>query len=107
MSIEEAIKQFSSQSYAMREDCGKERSHAIAGFSQSSHSSQQNKNILLWFVAKCSTGLNVKPQDVIDGMLSPENEQEIINGQVSEIELRAFIEMWINDGRRRDSRKPY
>lgn len=107
MSIEEAIKQFSSQSYAMREDFGKERSLVIPEFSQFSHSSQQNQNILLWFVAKCSIGLNVKPQDVIDGMLSPENEQEIINGQVSEIELRAFTEMWINDGRCRHSRKPY
>jgi hypothetical protein len=111
MSIEDAIEQFcsiGSRIPVRSEPSGNLREHIITTDSRCSHYSQQDtQKILQWFVAKCSADLNVKPQDVIDGLLSPENEQEIINGLVSEIELRVYIETWIKDGMPRYSLKPY
>lgn len=107
MSVEKIIKEFSSHSQKSGENDGKERSHAIPEYSQASHYSQQEiQTILRWFIAKCSIDLNVNPQNVIDRLLSYEDEHEIINGLISECAMRAFIETWIKDGMPHYSSKP-
>ena len=53
------------------------------------------------FVTRCCYGLEVNPQEVIDHLLSIEDEQDIINGLIPADSLRLHIELWIANG------KPY
>ena len=50
------------------------------------------------FVTKCCQGFSVSAQQVIDHLLSVEDEQDIINGETPEISLRLHIELWIENG---------
>jgi hypothetical protein len=50
------------------------------------------------FVARCCFGLNIDPLQVIDNLLSLEDRQDIINGDISHECLRAHIEAWITQG---------
>ncbi len=54
---------------------------------------------LINFVEKCCVNLQVEPQQVIDGLLSIEDEQDIINGDVPSESLRLHIELWISAGK--------
>lgn len=56
---------------------------------------------LYQFVQRCCVDLPVKAQQVIDNMLSANDEKDIINGVVSAESLRLYIEVWISTG------KPY
>ena len=61
-----------------------------------------NKKIdLIEFVQDCLKELDIKPQEVIDNLLCIEDEQDIINGNISPQSLRLHIELWLKVG------KPY
>lgn len=51
------------------------------------------------FFEKCCVNLQVEPQHVMDGLLSIDDEQDIINGNISEESLRLHIELWISAGK--------
>ena len=46
------------------------------------------------FVTRCCSGLQIAPQQVIDRLLSVDDEQDIINGLVSAESLRLHIKVW-------------
>ena len=50
------------------------------------------------FVQRCCLGLPLTDQQVIDELLSPDDEQDIINGDVPLEVLRLHIEVWISSG---------
>lgn len=50
------------------------------------------------FVASCCSGHKVEPQDVIDRMLSTEDEQDIVNGLVPAESLKLHIKVWSEMG---------
>lgn len=54
---------------------------------------------LINFVEKCCVNLQVEPQQVIDGLLSIDDEQDIINGDIPVESLRLHIELWISAGK--------
>lgn len=54
---------------------------------------------LISFVEKCCINLQVEPQQVIDGLLSIDDEQDIINGDTTVESLRLHIELWISAGK--------
>ncbi|WP_133131407.1 hypothetical protein [Legionella yabuuchiae] len=63
---------------------------------------KNNKEIdLINFVQGCLKELDIKPQQVIDNLLSIEDEQDIINKNISPELLRLHIELWLKAG------KPY
>lgn len=53
---------------------------------------------LIEYVDRCCQGLSVTAQQVIDNLLSTEDEQDIINGDTPENSLRLHIELWIKSG---------
>lgn len=61
---------------------------------------------LVEFVSRCCQGFSVTAQQVIDNLLSTEDEQDIINGDTPEISLRLHIELWIKNGMPHYSGKP-
>jgi len=54
---------------------------------------------LYQFVQRCCSGFPVKVQQVIDHLLSVDDEQDIINGEVPAESLRLHIELWISAGK--------
>jgi hypothetical protein len=50
-------------------------------------------------VEKCLKGLPLDAQEVIEGLISFEDEQDIINGEVPSDSLRLHIELWIKAGK--------
>lgn len=59
----------------------------------------QNKTVNLnEFVSRCCHGLNVSTQYVIDNLLSLEDRQDIINGDIPAECARAIIKAWIDLG---------
>jgi len=50
------------------------------------------------FVQRCCMGLLLTAQQVIDELLSPDDEQDIINGDVPLEVLRLHVEVWISSG---------
>ena len=67
----------------------------------SEHFDKNNAEIfeLISFVEKCCVNLQVEPQQVIDGLLSIDDEQDIINGDTPAESLRLHIELWISAGK--------
>lgn len=51
------------------------------------------------FVTRCCSGLQIDPQQVIDRLLSVDDEQDIINGLVSAESLRLHIKVWCEMGK--------
>ena len=51
------------------------------------------------FVEKCCIGLPVNAQQVIEHLLSADDEQDIINDEIPEESLRLHIELWIKAGK--------
>ena len=51
------------------------------------------------FVEKCCVNLKIETQQVIDGLLSTDDEQDIINGYIPVESLRLHIELWISSGK--------
>ena len=72
--------------------------HTYVGF-VSTGSRHLHKNItekgLIDVVKKCCDGLPVDAQQVIDGLLSLDDEQDIIDGNTPVESLRLHIELWI------------
>jgi hypothetical protein len=59
----------------------------------------KNKAINLnQFVTRCCCGLSVDPQQVIDFLLSADDQQAIICGGIAGEELRLHIELWVING---------
>lgn len=56
---------------------------------------------LVDFVQDCVREFDIKPQQVIDNLLSIDDEQDIITGSISPQSLRLHIELWLKAG------KPY
>ena len=54
---------------------------------------------LINFVEKCCVNLQIEPQQVIDGLLSTDDEQDIINGDIPAESLRLHIELWMLAGK--------
>lgn len=54
---------------------------------------------LINFVEKCCVNLKIEPKQVIDGLLSSDDEQDIINGDIPAESLRLHIELWISSGK--------
>jgi hypothetical protein len=76
--------------------------HTSVGFVSTS-AGHLHKNItekgLIDVVKKCCGGLQVDAQQVIDGLLSSDDEQDIINGNTPVESLRLHIELWIKAGK--------
>jgi hypothetical protein len=51
------------------------------------------------FVTRCCSGLQIDPQKVIDRLLSADDEQDVINGEVPAESLRLHIELWATAGK--------
>ena len=51
------------------------------------------------FVTRCCLGFAVEPQEVIDRLLSIEDEQDIINGEILADSLKLHIQVWIEMGK--------
>lgn len=58
----------------------------------------KNRKQLFCIVESCCFDLNVDPQEVIDRLLSVDDEQDIINGQVATASLKLQIELWYAGG---------
>lgn len=54
---------------------------------------------LYWFVEQCCSGFSVSAKQVIDHLLSLEDEQDIINGEISIETWKLNIEVWIKAGK--------
>ncbi|WP_148110585.1 hypothetical protein [Legionella septentrionalis] len=61
---------------------------------------EQNQS-LIKFVQLCCDGASVTVDQVINSLLSEDDENDIVNGYVSKESLRLHINLWINAG------KPY
>lgn len=57
------------------------------------------------FVRGCCNQFAVEPKQVIDHLLSLDDEQDIINGIVPAESLRTHIQLWINTGKQHYSGK--
>lgn len=53
---------------------------------------------LFQFVQRCCVGLPVNAQQVIDHLLSIDDEQDIINGDTPADSLRLHLKLWIENG---------
>ena len=53
---------------------------------------------LYQFVQRCCAGFPVNDQQVIDHLLSVDDEKDIINGQVAAHSLQLQIELWCAEG---------
>ena len=53
---------------------------------------------LINFVTLCCKEFNVEAPQVIDNLLSNEDQQEIISGKISDKVLRKSIEIWVAGG---------
>lgn len=58
------------------------------------------------FVEQCCSSFYVSVQEVIDHLLSLEDEQDIINGEIPIESLKLHIEVWIKAGKPHYSGKP-
>jgi hypothetical protein len=59
----------------------------------------KKKHIALFqFVQRCCVGLSINAQQVIDHLLSIEDEQDIINGDTPADSLRLHVKLWIENG---------
>lgn len=63
------------------------------------HKNISKKIELAGFVLECLGGINLHPQQVIDGLLSVEDERDIINGSIPIQSLRLHIELWLKAGK--------
>ena len=54
---------------------------------------------LYHFVERCCAGFSVKAQQVIDDLLSIDDEQDIINGEIPAESLRLHIKVWVSTGK--------
>ena len=82
--------------------------NAVSFVSTASEHTQKNnaKKIDLFdFVSSCCIEHKVGPQQLIDLMLSVEDEQDIINGIIPAESLRLAIQLWITNGATRISGK--
>jgi hypothetical protein len=59
------------------------------------HKNMNKKISLLEFVKKCLNGFSINAQQIIDGLLSLEDEQDIINRNVPAESLLLHIELWL------------
>ena len=50
---------------------------------------------LVCFIRGCLNGFSIDAQQVIDGLLSLEDEEDIINGNIPAESLRLHIELWL------------
>ncbi len=53
---------------------------------------------LLGFVAQCCKGLNVSPQQVVEQLLSVDDELDIITGDLTTASLKTAIALWTAQG---------
>ncbi|MCC5792828.1 MAG: hypothetical protein JJT82_09525 [Legionellaceae bacterium] len=53
---------------------------------------------LYHFVQRCCVGFSVNGQQVIDHLLSVDDEQDIINGDTPADSLQLHIKLWIEGG---------
>ena len=66
----------------------------------------KDKQHLTEFVQRCCVGFSISTHKVIDGLLSTEDEADIINGGLPTESLRLFIELWLANGMPHISGKP-
>jgi len=57
------------------------------------------------FIEICCNELNATQNEVIFYLLTPDNETDIINGDISEKTLTGHIQLWINEGKQHLSGK--
>ena len=80
--------------------CGFDRSDSCVSFvTTDSASIQKTKPILIDFVTRCCNGLKADPQQVIDHLLSDEDEKDIISGAISFESLWLSIDLWLSSGK--------
>jgi hypothetical protein len=97
MSLEDLIERFCSHCVTQRDQTGNTEAAVNTGCSRCSQCSH-SKNILHEFIAKCCHGLAATPQQVLDNLLSVEDQQDIINGDIPNECLRAHIKAWLIQG---------
>ena len=54
---------------------------------------------LYQFVQRCCENFHIIAQEVIDNLLSIDDEQDIINGEIPVESLRLHIKVWIDAGK--------
>lgn len=54
---------------------------------------------LIRFVEQCCVGFSVNAQQVVEHLLSVDDEQDIINGEIPEESLRLHIKLWVEAGK--------
>ncbi len=62
------------------------------------HENNSCKLNLVAFVIRCCTGFPVNAKQVIDYLLSVNDEEDIINGDIPSEAIRLHIELWIKAG---------
>src|SRR5690606_38801164 len=61
---------------------------------------QEKNNILFNFVSECCKDLDTTPQEVIDNLLSVDDEVDIIKGRLEKNYLNGCIKCWIESGKK-------
>lgn len=59
----------------------------------------QRNRIILSFIKNCCPDYEGNHQEIIDDLLSKEDEQEIINGDIPTESLGLHVQLWINAGK--------
>ncbi|BCA94337.1 hypothetical protein TUM19329_06980 [Legionella antarctica] len=59
----------------------------------------QRNRIILSFIKNCCPDYERNHQEIIDDLLSKEDEQDIINGDIPTESLRLHVQLWINAGK--------
>lgn len=82
----------------------------VSSVSSKSEPFQKNNTIrlsLTKFVSECCINLLIDPQKVIYGLLSTDDEQDIINGVIPVESLVLAVQLWIANGAKHISGKPF
>ena len=80
----------------------------VSSVSPTLESFQKNNAMRLRnFVSECCLNLSIEPQKVIDGLLSTDDEQDIINGVIPAESLMIAVQAWIAKGAKHISGKPF
>lgn len=59
---------------------------------------ETNQNILLVMIATASEGLGLKPQSILNSLISIEDEKDLLDGTIPLTCLRAHIANWLFSG---------
>ena len=71
----------------------------VSSISRDIQKNNTKKIDLFDFVLRCCVNFQIESQEVIDRLLSIEDEQDIINGDIPADSLRLHVQVWIEMGK--------